>query len=91
LKPLTKSQFRWLLVVYCVLVAVSSAADAITKSMIPESVVQAQSASDKKVFSQLGSTGNTVLLLTLVGVLVAAVVGLWLACFFFGGQVSTSS
>ena len=76
MKPLTKSQFRWLLVVYFGVVVSSFVVDSITKPIIPESVVHAQRASDRELFSKLESPGNIVVPLALVGVLVLAVVGL---------------
>ena len=74
--PLTKSQFRWLLVIYCAVVVGMFAAQSITKPMIPESVVRAEKASDNEAFSEHGWPVGVSVGLMLVGVLLAGLVGL---------------
>jgi fucose 4-O-acetylase-like acetyltransferase len=79
--PLTKAQFRWLLVLYCLVVAMEFAVESNTKQLIPTSVLDAENASSRAALLQHSRPEQIAIIASVAGVLVAGAVGL-VAMFF---------
>jgi hypothetical protein len=78
---LTKAQFRWLLVLYCLVVAMEFAVESNTKQLIPTSVLEAENASSGAALLRHGRPEQIAIIASVAGVLVAGAVGL-VAMFF---------
>ena len=76
MRPFTKSQFRSLLAVYCVVITCSFAVNPLTKPMLPEIVVRQEKASHSELLSSVGLPVKIAIGVVLGAVLLAGIVGL---------------
>jgi hypothetical protein len=72
----TKAQFRWLLVLYCFVVAMTFAVASNTMQLIPQSVVDAQNASSTSALLRHTRIEQIAVVTLVVGVLVAGAGGI---------------
>ena len=74
--PLSKQQFRWPLVLYCLLVAASFATSSLSKPLIPKSILDAQETSSVSAFLRYSLAVKIAVTASGIGVLLAGIVGI---------------